>query len=239
MSKKNNRKNEELEVIGSEMSFAGKEAYNLLRTNLLFSVRQEDRNARVVGITSANHGEGKSLTALNLGYSMATNGLKVLLIECDLRLPSIGEKLGIRGKTSGLSNLLAGVSVDESVFHKNVLTDGLTVLLAGSIPPNPSELLGSKAMTTVIERMSKYYDFLLLDLPPVGAVSDALIVSKMTDTMVVVVRQDVTTYAELANTIRQLKYVNTNIAGIVLNGTSKKRSSYHKYGYGYYKKEKK
>ena len=229
MSKKNNRKNEELEVIGSEMSFAGKEAYNLLRTNLLFSVRQEDRNARVVGITSANHGEGKSLTALNLGYSMATNGLKVLLIECDLRLPSIGEKLGIRGKTSGLSNLLAGVSVDESVFHKNVLTDGLTVLLAGSIPPNPSELLGSERMHALLDRYKDVFDYILLDLPPVNIVVDALVITKWTDGIIVV----------LANTIRQLKYVNTNIAGIVLNGTSKKRSSYHKYGYGYYKKEKK
>ena len=230
MARKKKNDVDELGLIGEEMNFAGKEAYNLLRTNLLFSVRREGRNARVVGITSSGHGEGKSLTTLNLGYSLATTGLRVLLIECDMRLPTIGKKLGMKDNV-GLSNILAGLNVDDSVFHKDVLTQGLTVLLAGAIPPNPSELLGSKAMEAAVEQMSKYYDYILLDLPPVGAVSDALVACKLADSMVVVVRQDVTTSADLTGTLRQLKYVDASIAGIVLNGASAKRSAYKKYGY--------
>ncbi len=236
MSKKKKKKIlNESGVIGDELSFAGKEAYNLLRTNLLFSVRRGNRNARVVGVTSSNHGEGKSLTALNLGYSLACSKLKVLLIECDMRLPSIGKKLGIK-EEMGLSNILARMSVNESVLHSDVLTERLTVMLAGAIPPNPSELLGSPAMEATIEQMSKYYDFILLDLPPVGAVPDALIASKLADTMVVVVRQDLTTSADLLDTIRQLKYVDAKIAGVVMNDAKKKHTSYRKYGY-YYKQK--
>ena len=243
MSKKNKKKIlDESGVIGDELSFAGKEAYNLLRTNLLFSIKRGNRNARVVGITSSNHGEGKSLTALNLGYSLACSKLNVLLIECDMRLPSIGKKLGITDEV-GLSNILARMSVNDSVLHKDVLVPRLTVMLAGVIPPNPSELLGSQAMEATIEQMSKYYDFILLDLPPVGAVPDALIASKLADTMVVVVRQDLTTSADLMDTIRQLNYVDAKIAGVVVNDAKKTRSSYRRYGkyskYGYYYKQKK
>ena len=234
MSNKN-RKNE-VNVVGDQMNFAGKEAYNLLRTNLKFAMRREGRNARVIGVTSSVHGEGKSLTTVNMAYSLASGGSKVLVLECDLRLPTLGAKLGLVGG-SGLSNMLADIPVTDEILHTHVLTRNLNVILAGDIPPNPSELLGSKAMGTIIDKMSGYYDFILLDLPPVGAVSDALVVSKLVDGVVIVVRQDVTNSADLMNTVRQLNQVDANIAGFVFNDASSKHRGYGKaYGNYYYNK---
>ena len=217
--------------IGSKLSFSGKEAYNLLRTNILFSVRKEDRRARVLGITSSVHGEGKSLTSTNLAYSLAENGYQVLLIECDLRLPTLGRKLGLPKKT-GLSNILAGIDSDAIVLYKDVLVKGLNVVQAGDIPPNPSELLGSKQFQSLINNVSQSYDFIILDLPPVGEVTDALVVSKLTDGMIVVVRQDYTNESDLNNTMRQLELVDAKVVGFVYNGGSGRKG---KYGYGKYK----
>lgn len=197
-------------MIGNDLSFAGKEAYNLLRTNIMFSVRNEGKRARVIGVTSSLHGEGKSITSINLAYSLAENNYKVLIIECDMRLPTLGKKLGIP-RSGGLSNILAGLESENTILHKDVVVRGLNVVQAGDIPPNPSELLGSKQFKALIENLIPYYDFIVLDLPPIGEVPDALIVSKRVDGMVVVVRQDFTTQSDLANTMRQLDLVNESV----------------------------
>lgn len=242
-NKKNKKDTLEAGMIGADLNFAGKEAYNLLRTNLMFAIRKEDKRARVIGVTSSLHGEGKSLTSVNLAYSLAENGYKVLIMECDLRLPTLGRKIGIP-KGGGLSNILAGLDSESEILHKDVLIRGLNVVQAGDIPPNPSELLGSKQFKTLIESVTPYYDFIVLDLPPVGEVSDALIVSKRVDGMIVVVRQDFTSQADLDNTMRQLEYVNAKVVGFVYNDASQKGRSYgYKYGkygkYGKYAKRKK
>ena len=179
------------QLIGNNLNFEGREAYNLLRTNLMFSTKRNDRNARVIGVTSSVHGEGKSLTIINLAYSIAESGRKVILVECDLRLPTLRKKLGL-AKTTGLSNLLAGLNSEKATLHKDVLIRGLDVVQAGDIPPNPSELLGSKAFASLVDNISESYDVVLLDLPPIGEVSDALVVSKVTDGLIVVVRNDYT-----------------------------------------------
>ncbi|MBR6484668.1 MAG: CpsD/CapB family tyrosine-protein kinase [Clostridiales bacterium] len=231
MSSNNKRPSHESGMVGDELSFAGKEAYNLLRTNIMFSVRSEGKRARVIGITSSLHGEGKSLTAINLAYSIAESGRKVLLIDCDMRLPTLGKKLGIP-RSGGLSNILAGLESESTILHKDVLVQGLNVVQAGDIPPNPSELLGSKQFKIMIENLVPYYDFILLDLPPVGEVSDALVVSKRVDGMIVVVRQDYTAQSDLTNTMRQLDLVEANVVGFVYNDASSKKG---RYGYGKYK----
>lgn len=228
-------------MIGSDLSFAGKEAYNLLRTNIMFSVRNEGKRARVLGVTSSLHGEGKSITSINLAYSLAENNYKVLIIECDMRLPTLGKKLGIP-RSAGLSNILAGLESENTILHKDVVVRGLNVVQAGDIPPNPSELLGSRQFKSLIENLVPYYDFIVLDLPPIGEVPDALIVSKRVDGMVVVVRQDFTTQSDLANTMRQLDLVNAKVVGFVYNDASNKtgRYRYGKYGkYGKYAKSRK
>ncbi len=219
------KKNVNANPIGATITFSGKEAYKLLRTNLMFSLPRNDQKARVVGVTSSVSGEGKSITSVNMAYSLAEAGVSVLLIECDLRIPTLGKKLGLMAGV-GLSNLLARVSLTEDILHKNVLIKGMNVILAGDVPPNPAELLGSQAMKIVIEKMSAYYDYIILDLPPVCSVTDALVVSKFLEGIIVVVRQDFTSSVALINTIRQLKHVNAHILGFVYNDASSRIKKY-------------
>jgi capsular exopolysaccharide synthesis family protein len=218
------------QLIGNNLNFEGREAYNLLRTNLMFSTKRNDRNARVIGVTSSVHGEGKSLTIINLAYSIAESGRKVILVECDLRLPTLRKKLGL-AKTTGLSNLLAGLNSEKATLHRDVLISGLDVVQAGDIPPNPSELLGSKAFASLVDNISESYDVVLLDLPPIGEVSDALVVSKVTDGLIVVVRNDYTISSDLDFTLRQCEMVGAKVIGFVYNGSASKSKKY-KYGYG-------
>ena len=219
-----------MSLIGPKLNFEGREAYNLLRTNLMFSTKRNDRNARVIGITSSVHGEGKSLTIINLAYSLAESGRKVILVECDLRLPTLRKKLGLP-KTTGLSNLLAGINSESATLHKDVLIKNFDVVQAGDIPPNPSELLGSKQFAALIDNLAESYDVVLLDLPPIGEVSDALVASKVTDGLVIVVRQDYTIASDLDYTLRQCELVGAKVIGFVNNGAMSKTKRY-KYGYG-------
>ena len=219
-----------MSIIGSKLNFEGREAYNLLRTNLMFATKRNDRNARVIGITSSAHGEGKSLTVINLAYSIAESGRKVILVECDLRLPTLRKKLNLP-RSTGLSNILAGINSEKATLHSDVLIKGLDFVQAGDIPPNPSELLGSKAFTNLIDTLADNYDVILLDLPPIGKVSDALVVSRCTDGLVIVVRNDYTNASELDYTLRQCELVDAKVLGFVYNGSSAKSKKY-KYGYG-------
>ena len=219
-----------MSIIGSKLNFEGREAYNLLRTNLMFATKRNDRNARVIGVTSSTHGEGKSLTVINLAYSIAESGRKVILVECDLRLPTLRKKLNLP-RSTGLSNILAGINSEKATLHSDVLIKGLDFVQAGDIPPNPSELLGSKAFTNLIDTLADNYDVILLDLPPIGKVSDALVVSRCTDGLVIVVRNDYTNASELDYTLRQCELVDAKVLGFVYNGSGSKSKKY-KYGYG-------
>ena len=219
-----------MSIIGSKLNFEGREAYNLLRTNLMFATKRNDRNARVIGITSSAHGEGKSLTVINLAYSIAESGRKVILVECDLRLPTLRKKLNLP-RSTGLSNILAGINSEKATLHSDVLIKGLDFVQAGDIPPNPSELLGSKAFANLVDNVAESYDVVLLDLPPVGEVSDALVVSKVADGLIVVVRNDYTIQSDLDYTLRQCEMVGAKVIGFVYNGSATKSKKY-KYGYG-------
>lgn len=236
MSKNNNiHEVNDMSFVGSNLGFEGKEAYNLLRTNILYSIKREGRNARVIGVTSSVHGEGKSLTAINLACSIADSERKVLLIECDMRLPTLRRKLNYE-RCPGLSNILADMDEEGDSLQKNVTTNGLDIIFAGETPPNPSELLASRAFSDLIAKVAEEYSFVILDLPPVCEVSDALIVSKLTDGMIVVVRQDYSRSTDLAYAMRQLEYVDAKIAGFVYNGAYSKTKRYkYKYGKSYSK----
>ncbi|MDO5392458.1 MAG: CpsD/CapB family tyrosine-protein kinase [Eubacteriales bacterium] len=222
--------------MGAELSFAASEAYKLLRTNLIFSFPKEDE-CRVIGITSSIRGEGKSTTALNLAYALAEADKKVLLMELDMRLPTVARCLSL-AQRPGLSNFLVGLNKVAEVLQKSGIHENLSVITAGDIPPNPSELLESKEMDMMIDILKKSFDFILLDLPPVNAVSDALIVSKLTNGMVMVVRQNYSNSRELNEAMRQMKIVDAKILGFVMNaGETHKdkygKKKYKKYGYEY------
>jgi len=223
-------------IIGSGISFAASEAYKLLRTKLQFSFSDE-KDSRVIGISSALTGEGKSLTSINLACTLAQLDKKVILIDCDMRRPSLATKLNLE-KTPGLSSYLSAQSHMDTLIQKCGLKneeDAFDVIVAGRNPPNPIELLSSERMGKMLEKLRERYDYILLDLPPVSEVSDALAAAKQTDGILLVVRQHYCNRLILSDTARQFEFVGAKVLGVVHNCTS----DYGKgYGYrrGYYRR---
>lgn len=220
-------------TIGPELNFAAAEAYKLLRTNLAFALPESDK-CRVVGVTSADSGEGKSTTALNLAYMLAETDKKVLLLDADMRLPTVAQRLELKS-APGLSNVLAGLSKDDKVLQNSGIQPNLKIVASGDIPPNPSELLGSEKMQMALNVFSQHFDYILIDLPPVNEVADALVVSQMTDGILMVVCQNKATRGSVEEAMRQLKYADAKILGFVMSfaDSSKKGRKYYKKGYGY------
>lgn len=215
-------------TIGKGLSFGAAEAYKLLRTNLNFSLPDAGK-CRVIGITSSLRGEAKSTTSLNTAYTLAETGKKVLLIEGDMRLPVLGKRLGVR-QAPGLSNLLAGQNSGNDVLQNSNLLPTLKVITAGTIPPNPAELLDSNQMDVTLKVMRDYFDYVVVDLPPVTAVSDAMTVSKYLDGIVVVVRQEYCDKRSLDETVRQLRFAKAKILGFVLSDSDVQSKNYKRYG---------
>lgn len=230
----NQRNPQELEnMIGKNLSFGAAEAYKLLRTNLEFSLPDKS-GCKVIGITSSVWGEGKSTTAINLAYTMAQTGNNVLLLEADMRLPTLGKRLGLK-PAPGISNLLVGQCSGNDAVQRSQLLDNLRVMTAGDLPPNPAELLGSQQMRIILQTLAKVFDVIILDLPPITAVTDALIVSQLVNGMVLVVRQNYCDRSALNESIRQLKFAKAKILGMVMTDANTQSKSYRRSNY--YKKE--
>ena len=217
------------------LSFAAAESYKLLRTNLQFSL--PEKSCRIVGVTSSVRGEGKSTTSVNLAYTIAQAGKRVLLIDADMCLPSVANKLEY--KTSpGLSNLLAGLREEPDCLRVSKQLENWYILPAGDIPPNPSELLGSERMHTLLERYSELFDYIVLDLPPITVVTDALVISPWTDGLIVAVRQNYTERKALNACMYQINKLGSKFLGFVMTDAAVGESSYKRYGkygrsYGY------
>lgn len=217
-------------VVGEGISFAATEAYKLLRTKIEFSFA-DNQECRVIGVSSAMAGEGKSLSSTNLAHSLAQLDKRVLLIDCDMRRPSLAAKLGIQ-KSPGLSNYLTNRMAIYEVIQECGAKFGETefgVITAGRIPPNPIELLSSTKMEKMIGLLRDNYDYIILDLPPVGEVSDAMTVAKLADGIILVVSQDYCTRSAFTNAINQFEFVNSRILGVVIN---RSKENGHGYGYG-------
>lgn len=222
---------EEPTAFGPGLSFGASEAYRLLRANILFALPDQGK-CRVIGVTSALSGEGKSTTVLNLAYMLAESGRRTLLLEADMRLPTVSQRLELNSKP-GLSNLLAGLCGGEEAVRDSGIHERLWIMPSGDIPPNPSELIGSGQMKAALEDLKESYDFLLLDLPPVNEVSDALVASRLTDGMVVVVRLGYSSRSALAEAMRQLQYAEAKVLGFVMNRAGGQETSYKGYQSGY------
>ena len=222
---------ESRKVIGPNLTFAASEAYKRLRTNLVFSL-PERKQCKIIGVTSALQGEGKTTTAINIAYTMAQTGKRVLLMEGDLRLPTIAKRLDIHSRP-GVSNLLAGQCSGNDVLQRSRYLDGVHIITSGDIPPNPAELLASEQMVQFVEAVEKIFDVIILDLPPVSVVSDALIASKLIDGMIVVARQDFCDKKAMAETIRQLKFSETKILGFAVTGSDIQQKNYRRYKKNY------
>jgi len=207
------------------------EAFRHLRTNLQFV--NVDAPIRVLVVTSPSAKEGKSTTATNLAVTFAETGRRVLLIEGDLRRPRIAEYLGVEGSV-GLTNVLAG-QVEIGDVLQPWGRGGLTVLPSGSIPANPSELLGSHSMRRLIESLKQTFDIIIIDTPPLLPVTDAAVAAVYSDGAVVVVRHGKTTRNQLTTALRALQAVDAKILGTVLNMAPRKGvDAYGRGGADYY-----
>lgn len=232
-------------ILGKNSSFSVQEAYKTLRTNIRFFLSGD--GCKKFCITSGLASEGKSITILNLAISFAEAGSKVLLIDADMRRPSMARLL-IENASPGLSNVLAGLCKAEDAIRKEVYPN-LDVLFSGEIPPNPSELLGNPRMQRMLDKMSQTYDFILVDTPPVGVVSDVCVVGNILDGVLFLVRQNYTEKEVVSRGIKQLEISGAKLMGFVLNGADKSHSGrygkkyryksrykyyrYGSYGYGY------
>lgn len=206
------------------------ESYRTLRTNIEFS--QVDEELKVIMISSASPGEGKSTTAVNLAAAYANAGNKVLLIDADLRKPTIHYTFNLTNRV-GLTCLLTGQNISEETARPTHI-EGLSVITSGPTPPNPSELLASRKMRMLMEEWKRQYDVILLDTPPILAVTDAQIVAHLTDGTVMVLHSGKIKRDMVRKAKASLEHVNAKILGVVLNNV--KREGAAGYYYNYYGK---
>ena len=204
------------------------EAYRMARTNLFYTGDSTETGV-VFGISSASPNDGKSLTCANIAISFAMSGKRVLLVDCDMRKPT--QKIAFDVKPeSGLSEYLAGVSLEPCIIPTSY--DNLSILTSGRCPPNPAELLYRARFAELMKYGRENYDFVFLDLPPVGIISDAAIVAPHVQSYVLVVRVNKSDYRAIQETVETLEKVNAKIAGFILNEVDDGYSSY-RYGKGY------
>ena len=202
------------------------ESYRALRTSLLLS--NLGAPPKVIMITSALPQEGKTTTSINCAVVLAQKGVRVLLIDADLRRPSIHKTLGI-GPRSGLSNVLTGSATLQDAITRSSVLPNLSVLSAGTPPPNPAELLASTNMRDVLNELRGQYDHIVIDTPPTLSVTDAVVLSPRADAVVLVIRSAQTTKQALRRSRELLMQVNAKVAGVLLNAVDLTSPDYYYY----------
>lgn len=205
------------------------ESYRMLRTNIQFT--SIDRSIRSILVTSPEPGAGKSTTSVNLAVTFAQEGKKVVLVDADMRNPT-QHYYFMKSNRTGLSNALAGQTpLQQSLLETYV--DNLTLLPSGSIPPNPAEMLSSNRMVDLLEELYKQFDVVILDSPPVMAVTDAQVLAARCDGVLVILKAGKVKRQLAQKTIERLKYVNANLLGVLLNKVQLRKSdALYSYYYG-------
>lgn len=219
-------------VLSSASSFNYVEAYKSLRTSLTFLAGS--KNIRRIVVTSAVPSEGKSTVSVNLALTLAEAGHKVILIDCDMRRPSLNRYLGVGSGGLGLSSVLGGMAEEADVI-RNLDRRKIDFISAGVVPPNPSELLASPRMGELTTSLAEKYDFVILDSPPVSVVTDAAVLSPYSDGTILTVRHRFAPRSKIIDAKKSLEAVDARILGVVLNGFNFKQStkSYDYYSSSY------
>lgn len=201
------------------------EQFRTLRTNIQFS--SVDRQVKTIMVTSSSPSEGKSTTIANLGVVLAQQHNKVLIVDSDLRKPTVHFTFQVPNQV-GLTTVVTQQEKFEDVVY-NTSIERLDVLPSGPVPPNPSELLGSRAMKEFVTSVSKFYDYVIFDAPPVNAVTDPQILSRLVDGVILVIRSGQTEEEHGKKAVESLKKVEANILGAVLNDRQLEDSQYYYY----------
>ncbi len=241
-NKKAEIKDDHKRLTDNDVPFYVVESYKSIRTNVTFALSTFDK--KILAVSSANPAEGKSTTAANIAIASAQGGNKVLLIDADMRKSVQHKIFGLKNKR-GLSSAISKINKTEECIQRNVMSN-LDVMTAGPIPPNPSELLSSETAKHLFQELSQKYALIVVDLPPVCVVSDAVTLSNDVAGMIVVVRYGITTFDDVEEAKKRMDLANMNLLGFILNDVEKKNKKsnyynrygkkygkYSKYGYGY------
>lgn len=220
---------QEVILRNTEQDFRSNEAYKTLRTNIEFA----GADKKVIMLTSSAPNEGKSTVSLSLALSIAEGGKKVLFIDADLRKSVLIGRHHIHGEIKGLSHFLSGRAELKDVIMKTQ-QDGLYILFAGVVPPNPAELLGTRRLEALIEGARKAYDYVIIDAPPLGSVIDGAIIARCCDASILVVAAN-TISRKFAKSVKdQLEKTGCPILGVVMNKVDLKQNKYYGSYYGGY-----
>ena len=214
------------QMLTEKSPFAIREAYNSIRTKLLFTGKGE--KCPVFAVTSSVMHDGKTTNAVNLAISIANAGKKVLLIDGDMRKPTVHRYFGMQNG-NGLSEILAGLTNEVKIQKTDV--ENLHLLTSGQIPPNPAELFALEQMDTLLNYVKNYFDYIIIDTPPINVVTDASTLAEKVTGYIYVVQSGKNKDYEVSDGINAIKEMNGNVVGIVLNdsiGATKKRSSYRR-----------
>lgn len=203
------------------------EQYRTIRTNIQFSLI--DKELKTLLVTSSGPGEGKSTTSANLAVVFADSGYRTLLVDADLRKPTVAKTFSLPNNI-GLSNALSerGVGINQVVLNSGI--PNLAILPSGPKPPNPSEMLGSTRMTDLIAEMKEHFDLIIFDMPPVVAVTDAQVIASKVDGTILVVREGISNKVSAEKAKNLLEIVGANVLGAVYNGATRAEDQ----GYYYY-----
>lgn len=221
-------------------TFQIKEAYNTIRTNLMFS--QHGEKCPVFVVTSATANNGKTINSVNMAINFARMGKKTLIIDSDMRNPTVHKLFSLKTSQAknGLSEYLAGINDNLSFLKTEV--ENLSILTAGTIPPNPVELLSSPRMEKLLDFAKLHFDYIIIDAPPINIVTDAITFAKSATGYIVIVRTDITNTADVKMVVNNLNQIGANILGFIVNDVNSDKKKYYsyyskyggyKYGYGY------
>ncbi len=202
------------------------EAIRSVRTNIQFS--DIDNNKRVIAMTSSKPSEGKTTVLYSIAKSFAENGDKVILLDCDLRKPSISTISGVENNL-GLTNFLTGKVYLADAISTDDEQENLDLMLTGPIPPNPAEVLASNAFKSLVEELSSAYDYIFIDTPPVGLFTDASVVSTLSDGVIFTIKSNDTKREDISVALDNLNKVNAHILGTVLTHVPMKKKKYGNY----------
>ncbi|MGL4762350.1 MAG: CpsD/CapB family tyrosine-protein kinase [Sarcina sp.] len=217
-------------IVEREPKSIAAEAYKTLRTNIQYSACND--KLQTILVTSSNAQEGKSITAGNLAISLAQDAKKVVILDCDLRRPTVHKKFNTTNEAGLTELLLRRKEVKECI---QTYSENLDIITSGKLPPNPSEMLGTDNMKKLLIELKERYDYIIIDTPPVLAVSDAQVLAAGVDGVVFVVRSLTTKREDIAQAKASLDKVKAPIVGSVLNAIENKKS---KYNYEYYGEDK-